>query len=58
MDAEYLRALAQRCRELLRVATVPEVRAQLRDWIDDFEAEAEAIERGLPFSRVREHAER
>jgi hypothetical protein len=42
MDAEDLRALAQRSRELLRVATAPEIKAQLRDWIEDFEAEAEA----------------
>jgi len=46
MDAQDLRALAQRCRELLRVASAPEVKTQLRDWVEDFEAEAEAIERG------------
>ena len=39
-----MRALAQRCRELSRVAVNPEVRAQLVEWIDDFEQEAETIE--------------
>jgi hypothetical protein len=42
----------------LRIASLPEVKAQLRDWIEDFEAEAEAIERGQSSFRVREHAER
>ena len=57
MDAQDLRALAQRCRELLRVASVPEVKTQLRDWIEDFEAEAEATERGSPRYTVWEPTE-
>ena len=57
MDAQDLRALAQRCRELLRVASAPEVKTQLRDWVEDFEAEAEAIERGRPRYGIREHTE-
>ena len=57
MDAQDLRALAQRCRELLRVASAPEVKTQLRDWVEDFEAEAEAIERGRPCYGIREHTE-
>jgi hypothetical protein len=44
VDAQDLRAKAQRCRELLRIAARDEVRAQLRQWAEDFDAEAEAIE--------------
>ena len=44
MDSEDFRALAQRCRDLLRIATRSEVKEQLRQWIDDFENEAEAME--------------
>ena len=44
MDAQHFRALAQRCRDLLLIATRSEVKEQLREWIDDFEAEAEAME--------------
>ncbi len=44
MDAQQYRSMAQRCRELLRVAQRDEVRAQLRQWEQDFEAEAEALE--------------
>jgi hypothetical protein len=44
-DAEYFREKAQRCRVLLRTAVRPEVVEQLRRWVDDFEEEAEAVER-------------
>ena len=44
MDAQNLWAMAQRCRELSRVAINPEVKAQLLEWIDDFETEAKTIE--------------
>jgi hypothetical protein len=44
MDAQGFRALAQRCRELSRIAARSEIREQLREWVDDFEAEAEAVE--------------
>jgi hypothetical protein len=44
MDAQDFRALAQRCRDLLRIAVRPEVKEQLRQWVDDFEDEAEATE--------------
>ena len=44
VDVEDFWALAQRCRDLLRVATRSEVKEQLRQWIDDFEDEAEAME--------------
>jgi len=45
MDAHNLRARAQRCWELLRLAVKPEVKEQLREWAEDFEAEAAAKER-------------
>ncbi len=44
MDAQEFRALAQRCRELSQTAALLEVREQLREWVDDFEAEAKAVE--------------
>ena len=40
--------LAQRCRDLSQIAALSEVREQLREWVDDFEAEAEAVERRQP----------
>ncbi len=45
MDAEGFRALAPRCRELVLVAVRDDIRRQLRQWADDFEAEAEAAEK-------------
>jgi hypothetical protein len=44
MDAAEFRAKAQRCRDLLRVAVGDDVRQQLREWAQEFEAEAETIE--------------
>jgi hypothetical protein len=44
VDAQDFRALAQRCRDLLQVAVRPEVKEQLREWVVDFENEAEALE--------------
>jgi hypothetical protein len=44
MDAQGFRALAQRCRELSQITARSEVREQLREWIEDFEAEAKAAE--------------
>jgi hypothetical protein len=44
MNAREFRAMADRCRELHRIAVRDEVREQLRQWAEDFEAEAEAIE--------------
>jgi hypothetical protein len=44
VDSEDFRALAQRCRDLLQIAVRSEVKEQLRQWIDDFEDEAEAME--------------
>jgi len=45
MNSKGFRALAKRCRELARVAARDDVREQLRRWVHDFEAEAEAAER-------------
>lgn len=39
-DARYFARKAERCRELLMVARVPEVIEQLRLWAADFEAQA------------------
>ena len=36
--------MAQRCRDLLRIAVRPEVKEQLCEWVEDFEAEAKALE--------------
>jgi hypothetical protein len=47
VDAQDLREKALRCRELLRTAVKQEVKDQLLEWADDFEAEAEAIENHL-----------
>ena len=44
MDAQDFRAMAQRCRDLLRIAVRSEVKEQLRQWVEDFENEAEAME--------------
>jgi len=43
-DANFFRAQAQRCRELLWAAKSPEVIEQLRRWEKEFEAEATAME--------------
>lgn len=44
-NASYFRQKAQRCREILKAAISPEVREQLRMWVDEFEAQAERIGR-------------
>jgi HPt (histidine-containing phosphotransfer) domain-containing protein len=48
MDAQGFRALAQRCHDLGQIAAGLEVREQLHEWVDDLEAEAEAVERQHP----------
>jgi hypothetical protein len=45
VNAQDSRALAQRCRDLLRIAVRSEVKEQLRQWVDDFEDEAAAMGR-------------
>jgi hypothetical protein len=51
MDAQRLRRIAQRCRELLGGARRPEVREQLQEWAK--EAEAEAAGKELPARDAR-----
>jgi hypothetical protein len=46
MDARTLRSRAERCRGLLRLAGRDDTREQLRQWADEFDEEAEALERG------------
>lgn len=52
MNARQFRALAERCRELQRVADRDDVRDQLRQWVDDFEDEAEALDKSIDRSAV------
>jgi hypothetical protein len=44
LDPADMRARAQRCRELLRIAVRPEVKEQLREWAEEFEEDAAALE--------------
>jgi hypothetical protein len=44
MDAHGFRALADRCKTLARIAVRDDIREQLRQWVHDFEAEAEAAD--------------
>ena len=44
MDADYFREKALRCRLLLTTALKPEVRQQLRLWVQEFEDLADANE--------------
>jgi hypothetical protein len=53
VDAQDFRAMARRCNELLRIAVRDDVREQLQQWADDFEAEAEALEKAADRSRAR-----
>ena len=43
MDQVKLRAIAARCRELGLVAVRDDIREQLRQWAEEFDAEAEAM---------------
>ena len=42
--------MADRCRELHRIAVRDEVREQLRQWAIDFEAEAETVQKAVDYS--------
>jgi hypothetical protein len=44
MDAQGFRALSERCKTLARIAVRDDIREQLRQWVHDFEAEAEAAD--------------
>lgn len=41
MKIKRLRKIAERCRDLLRVARRPDVREQLREWVKEAESEAD-----------------
>ena len=53
MDAAKMRAIANRCRELSRVAVRDEIREQLRQWAEEFDAQAEAMEKTAYYSATR-----
>ena len=53
MNAGEFRAMAERCRQLQRVAVRDDVRDQLRQWVNDFEDEAENIEKARDYSVAR-----
>jgi hypothetical protein len=44
-DAAYFREKAEQCRDLLKVAIVPEVVEQLEIWVREFEERARMAER-------------
>jgi hypothetical protein len=44
-DAAYFREKAQQCRELLKLATEPEVIEQLEIWVREFEERARIAQR-------------
>jgi len=50
MTVDEYRAMADRCRELLRVATRDDIRQQLRQWTEDFDAEADTLENEADYS--------
>lgn len=50
MDPNKMRAIAVRCRELSRVAVRDDIREQLRQWAEEFDAQADAIERTADYS--------
>ena len=52
MGGHQFRALADRCRELERVAVRDDIREQLRQWAIDFEAEADAADKAERFRRL------
>jgi hypothetical protein len=45
VNAREFRAIGERCRDLQRVAARDDIREQLRQWAEDFDDEAEAIEK-------------
>jgi hypothetical protein len=45
MGAEIYRKLAQQIRDMIQRARTEEARAQLRVWVGEFEAEADAAEK-------------
>jgi hypothetical protein len=52
MDAEKLRAMANRCRELLEHAGTEELWHQLRQWAEEFDAEADGGREGVGAAKL------
>ena len=52
VNAREFRHMAERCRELQRIAVRDEMREQLRQWSVDFEAEAKAVENARDYSAI------
>src|SRR5438309_11342035 len=43
MDAAAFRVMARRCRDLLQIAVLEEIKVQLHQWAEEFEAEADSL---------------
>jgi len=50
VNAREFRAMADRCRDLQRLATDDGMREQLRQWAADLDAEAKAVEQARDYS--------
>ncbi|MFL6798084.1 MAG: hypothetical protein ACJ8F3_11795 [Xanthobacteraceae bacterium] len=44
MDAAAFRAMALRCRDLLQIAVREEIKVQLHQWAEEFEAQADSLD--------------
>jgi|GraSoiStandDraft_16_1057320.scaffolds.fasta_scaffold6377285_1 hypothetical protein len=44
MDAAAFRAMALRCRDLLQIAVREEIKVQLHQWAEEFDAEADSLD--------------
>src|SRR3954462_6803482 len=44
MDAAAFRVMARRCRDLLQIAVREEIKVQLHQWAEEFEAEADSLD--------------
>lgn len=53
MHIKEFRAMADRCRELHRAAVRDDIREQLRQWAEDFDAEADALEKASDLAAHR-----
>ena len=47
MNPDFFRRFAQQCRDLIARARSEPAREQLRIWAEEFDARADALERGL-----------
>lgn len=54
-DPDLLRERARRCRELVKIAAVPEVAEQLKIWARDFDEEASKLDEELAAARRALH---